>query len=248
MQVLIVGEAWFKNVTDYKGCDFTTSGYYEESVRWIKEALESENIEVAYLPTLKAQWEFPDSAEELKEYDALILSDIGSNTLLLHPDTLNRSIKRKNRLQAIKDYVVRGGGFGMIGGWMSFQGQHGKANYKDTVIEEILPVELMAYDDRREVPEGARVEIVQKQHPIFKKVGDSWPDFLGYNRLAAKNEGSVLAQIGTDTFMAAWDYERGRTLAFASDCAPHWATPEFLDWSYFSRFWANVVSWLAKTI
>ena len=39
------------------------------------------------MPAHEAQRDFPQTPEGLAAYDAVILSDIGSNTLLLHPDT-----------------------------------------------------------------------------------------------------------------------------------------------------------------
>ena len=38
-----------------------------------------------------------------------MLSDVGANTLLLHPDTFVRSVALPNRLHAIRDYVAAGG-------------------------------------------------------------------------------------------------------------------------------------------
>ena len=76
-------------------------------------------------------------------------------------------------------------------------------------------------------------------------IDEEWPPFLGYNRLREKQKSSVIARCNDHVFMAAWNYEKGRSFAFASDCAPHWATPEFLSWKYYGKFWANVVRWLA---
>ncbi|GIR32328.1 MAG: hypothetical protein CM15mP45_16240 [Deltaproteobacteria bacterium] len=53
-----------------------------------------------------------------------------------------------NRLQLVKEYVKEGGSFMMIGGYLSFQGINGFARFKNTAIEEILPAEILAYDDR----------------------------------------------------------------------------------------------------
>jgi uncharacterized membrane protein len=178
----------------------------------------------------------------------VILSDIGSNTLLIHPETFSKSKITGNRLQAIKEYVASGKGFAMIGGYMSFQGIDAKARYKNTAIEEILPVEMMPYDDRIEVPQGVGVEILQPKHPIFSGVAEKWPLFLGYNQLKAKDEKSVLARCGDDVFMAAWEYQKGRTFAFASDCSPHWGPPEFVNWQSYGTFWVNVVKWLTREI
>jgi uncharacterized membrane protein len=38
----------------------------------------------------------------------------------------------------------------------------------------------------------------------------------------------------------------GRTLAFASDCAPHWGSPEFVAWEGYGPFWRRAVHWLAR--
>ena len=70
---------------------------------------------VDYLPNHVAASAFPATAAELSRYAAVILSDIGANTLLLHPDTFERSEPRPDRLVAIEEYVVDGGGLVMVG-------------------------------------------------------------------------------------------------------------------------------------
>ena len=72
--------------------------------------------EVVYQPSHVAARDFPQTVEALAEFDCVMLSDIGANTLLLHPDTFVRSQALPNRLHAIRDYVANGGGFVMIGG------------------------------------------------------------------------------------------------------------------------------------
>ena len=62
----------------------------------------------------------------------------------------------------------------MVGGYMSFQGINGVARYKSTVIEEILPVEILPYDDRIEIPEGFNVNIDSQTHKLqidYKELG-----------------------------------------------------------------------------
>ena len=54
----------------------------------------------------------------------------------------------------IEQYVKDGGGFFVWGGYLSFTGLSGKGFYKNTPIENLLPVNLMETDDRVEVPEG----------------------------------------------------------------------------------------------
>jgi uncharacterized membrane protein len=248
MKVLIAGESWIQQATDIKGYDFCVACTYTEVVKWLRSALESAGIAVDYMPDHLALRDFPFEKSELMKYDVIIISDLGSNTLLLHPDTTSKSMIKGNRLLAIKEYVKDGGGFAMIGGYYSFQGVDGKARYRDTEIGEILPVEMLPYDDRVEMPQGARVEIIRKDHPVLSGIEGEWPLFLGYNKLMVRNEQAVLAKCGKDIFMAAQDYEKGRTLAFASDCAPHWGTPEFLEWKYYNKLWVNIAKWLAREI
>lgn len=83
-----------------------------------------------YIPNHHAPSKVPTDLAKLKEYSAVILSDIGANTLLLHPDTFERSIATPNRLKLFREYVEQGGAFVMIGGYMSFTGIDGKAKYK----------------------------------------------------------------------------------------------------------------------
>ncbi len=42
----------------------------------------------------------------------------------------------------------------MIGGYLSFMGIEAKANYKNTVLADVLPVTMLDGDDRVEKPEG----------------------------------------------------------------------------------------------
>ena len=94
--------------------------------------------EVVYQPSHVAARDFPATADELGSFDCVILSDIGANTLLLHPDTFVRSKVLPNRLHAIRDYVAAGGGLVMVGGYMTFQGIEGKARYAGSAVEEAL--------------------------------------------------------------------------------------------------------------
>ena len=97
---------------------------------------------------------FPGSAGELAAYGAVILSDIGANSLLLAPQTFERSQPAPDRLAAVEQYTGRGGGLLMIGGYLSFAGIEGKARYHGTPVELALPVLISATDDRVERPQG----------------------------------------------------------------------------------------------
>ena len=82
-----------------------------------------------------------------------------------------------------------------------------------------------------------------------KGIEGSWPWFLGYNKIKAKKEADEIAVIdGEDTFMAAMEYGKGRTFAFASDCAMHWGSKEFLAWDGYQKLIPNIFRWLAKEL
>src|SRR5690625_821457 len=246
MKVLMVGESWIKHIIHIKGFDTFTNSEYGDGVSWLRKALNGSGIEMEHLPGHLAGDSFPVNLKDLQEYDVVFLSDIGSNTLLLSEDTFTHGKIRPNRLDLIKQYVEQGGGFSMIGGYMSFQGIDCKGRYKNTPIEEILPVELYEFDDRAEHPEGVYIEITKKEHPILKDITGDWPHFLGYNKLKSKPNSTVIAQHNGNPFIAVGEYGNGRTMAFASDCAPHWGSKEFVEWEHYSTFWVNSVKWLAN--
>lgn len=245
-QVLIAGESWVSHTIHVKGFDSFTTSEYAEGASWLIAALEAGGAAVDFLPNHDAARKFPVSMEELRNYDVVILSDIGSNTLLLHPDTFSRSIPMADRCALLAEYVRQGGGLIMVGGYMSFSGIDGKARYRQTALREVLPVTMVEGDDRVECPQGVAPEIIEPQHPVFAGIGDSWPRFLGYNRLLPREDGQVLARIGEDVFLAVGTYGQGHSAAFASDCGPHWGPPEFVGWEHYARFWQNLVKWLAN--
>lgn len=244
-KVLIAGESWVSYTTHIKGFDTFYTSTYEEGVKWLKEALEKGGYEVTFLPNHLAPEKFPFTLEEIQQYDAVILSDIGSNTLLLPHATFTKSEKRPNRCELIKEYVAQGGGFCMIGGYMSFTGIDAKTRYGETAIADILPVKMIDKDDRVELPEGVIPETM-KEHEVLAGIPTEWPFFLGYNKTIEIPEGTVLAKINNDPFIAIREYGKGKTAAFTSDCAPHWGPPEFVNWEYYNTLWANLLNWLTK--
>ena len=152
--ILLAGESWVTTATHIKGFDQFPTVTFHLGAEPLVEALKGSDFDLRYMPGHEAQRDFPQTPEGLAAYDAVILSDIGANTLLLHPDTWIASKRTPNRLRSLKTYVERGGGLLMVGGYYSFQGINGGARYHGTPVEEVLPVEILPYDDRIEVPEG----------------------------------------------------------------------------------------------
>lgn len=244
--VLIAGESWITHSVHIKGVDHFTTDAYEEGVQWLRQALERAGYRVEFMPNHLVPTQFPVEVAGLRAYAAVIFSDVGSNSLLLNPESFVRARTTANRLELLADYVAAGGAFAMVGGYLSFAGIEGKARYAGTAIERILPVRIATSDDRVELPQGRQPQVVQPEHPVVQGLPTTWPAFLGYNRLVPKDGSDVLVRCGDDPFLVTGAWGRGRTLAFASDCGPHWAPPAFLDWAYHDRFWAQAVHWLCS--
>jgi len=248
IRVLISGESWIVVTTHIKGFDHMTTSTYEEAVGWFQKGLEESDILVEFLPNHVAPVKFPTSMETIKSYDVIILSDIGSNTLLLHPDTFLHSKPTPNRLDLLEAYVEEGGGLLMIGGYMSFTGLSGKANYKGTGVEKTLPVTLLTMDDRVEIPQGFSPIVCETEHPILQGILGAWPILLGYNRVSIKPNAKLLLRYNDDPIAAVWEYGQGRSGVFTSDCAPHWGSPEFISWPGYKIFFSQMVRWLAQDL
>ncbi len=233
------------STTHTKGFDsFTTSGY-GTGHQWLQKALEEGGHQVHHLPNHLACEGFPFTLEELFAYDCVILSDIGANTLLLAPDTFQKSEKRPNRCDVIRDYVKQGGALIMVGGYMTFAGIEGKGKWYDTSVMEVLPVTLSPQDDRQEHSEGIVPEVVDA-HPALQGLPEPWPCVLGYNKTVAKPEAEVPVKVLGDPLIAFGRYGKGKSAVFTSDCAPHWAPPEFVAWEGYAPLWCGMVSYLVK--
>ena len=246
-RILIAGESWTVHSIHQKGFDSFTTTEYAEGVRWLKAALESGGWTVDYMPSHVAARDFPMTAGDLTAYDCVMLSDIGANTLLLHPETFTKSRVLPNRLHAIRDYVLNGGGFVMVGGYLTFQGIDAKAQYAGSAVEEVMPVILSRFDDRAENPQGIVAQVVA-DHPILAGVSGDWPALLGYNRAALRAGADLIVSVDGDPLVAAQTFGKGRGVVFSSDCGPHWAPPPFVDWAGYAPLWNGICDWAAGKV
>ena len=244
VKVLFAGESWMTHSVHVKGFDsFDVSSYNEGGTAMIA-ALRAGGVEVTYQPSHLAMNDFPLTRDALARFDVVILRDIGANTLLLPDRVFVRSEPSPNRLHLIRDFVRDGGGLLMVGGYLTFQGIQAKGNYHRSAVEDVLPVELSASDDRVEAPQGVTPTIREAGHSVLVGLSD-WPHFLGYNRAVARPDATVLAHVDGDPFVAVRDVGRGRSAVFASDCGPHWGPPAFVDWAGYGPLWVNLATWLA---
>ncbi|MEG6510278.1 glutamine amidotransferase [Methyloligella sp. 2.7D] len=246
-RVLVVGESWIKQTTHIKGFDHFVTVEYEEGAGVFLKSLTDANFEVTYIRAHEVSQRFPTTLEGLQLYDAIVLSDIGSNSFLLADETFLRSEVSINRLSLLADYVRGGGGLVKIGGYMSFTGIDGRARFGATPLADVLPVEMLPYDDRVELPEGLKPTVLEAGHAAIGETPSDWPILLGYNRTLPKKGATVIAQIGADPLVVVDEVGRGRVLTFASDVAPHWAPPEFMAWPHYAELWTSMVGWAAKS-
>ncbi len=246
VHVLLAGESWVSSSTHFKGFDQFTSVTFETGSQYLVQALDDDGIEVTYLPGHEVPQRFPSDRAALSRFDVVIISDIGANSILLHPDTFLHGRPTANRLRALADWVTEdGGGLVMAGGYLSFQGIEGKAAYRGTPVEEVLPVTMEPWDDRVETPEGAHATVTDVDHPVLRGVPASWPALLGYNRVHARADAAVLSTVGDDPLLVVGTAGRGRSVAWASDIAPHWCPVSFVEWPGYARLMTQMVRWAA---
>ncbi len=246
LNILFVGESYFATLTEIKGKDMFDETNYHEPALIMKEMLEALGHKFTHIPCHLVPRDYPRDLATLSLYDVVIYSDVGSNSFLLLPEMVNTGKRMVNTLALTKQYVENGGGFCMIGGYMTFQGMNAKGKWKDTHIEDILPVNMLPHDDRCEVPEGADLCCEPSSHPIFEGIPAQLPYILGYNKLIAKSDAKVLMEFNGDPIIAVVEYGMGRTMAYATDCTPHWAPAAMHEWESYPKLWDNIVRWLGN--
>ncbi|MHB1468877.1 MAG: glutamine amidotransferase [Solirubrobacteraceae bacterium] len=246
VKVLVVGESWIKHTVHMKGFDQFHTTEYEEGGWAFLDGLAESGFDVTYVRAHEISMRFPDEPATLAEFDVVVLSDIGANSFLLTDEVFLRSERSVNRLAMLRDYVKSGGGLVMVGGYMSFSGIDGRARFGMSPLASVLPVHMLDHDDRVEVPEGVKPTVEQAEHPVLGGAPADWPQLLGYNRLVAKAGSTVIVSVEQDPLLVIGETGQGRAVAFASDFAPHWAPPDFVQWPHYSRLWAAIVAWAAR--
>ena len=86
IRALLAGESWVSNSTHFKGWDFFSSTV-ANGHRLSAGDERGRCVAFTHMPGHLAAGEFPLDMTGLNRYDVVILSDLGANTPLLHPDT-----------------------------------------------------------------------------------------------------------------------------------------------------------------
>lgn len=246
IKVLLAGETWISQSTHFKGFDSFSSVTYHSGADAYIAALAAFGISVTHMPAHDVPQDFPKTVTECEQYDVIVLSDIGANSLQLPPETWLHGQASPSRLDALNEWVHAGGGLMMAGGYLSFQGFQARANFARSPLAKSLPVTMSDFDDRVECSAGEKARAVGTTHNLSALVTSETPNLLGYNRVFAKDEAEVVATVGEDVLIATGNYGLGRTLVWTSDIGPHWCPQEFLDWSGFAPLMAGMITYLAK--
>ena len=77
-KILYVGDTQVNVQTSIKGIDSWTFTYYSDSARYLRNALNAaDDIECTHIPSMNCIADMPSTVEEMKQYDAIIVSDGG---------------------------------------------------------------------------------------------------------------------------------------------------------------------------
>lgn len=242
--VLVIGESWFVHSIHQKGFDSFTSSEYEEGGTAFLEALRSRGHDVTYVPSHTIPERVPTDVAAMAAYDVVVISDVGANSFQLPPETFGSSIPSPDRSEVVRAHVERGGAVLMVGGYLTFSGIDARARWGRTPLAAALPVHVLDRDDRVETPAGVAPRVVG-EHDVVAGLDATWPALLGLNEVVPKDDAVVLATCGEHPLLVVGTYGAGRSAAFTSDIAPHWAPPEFLAWDGYAELFDRLVTWLA---
>ena len=244
-KVVVVGESWFVHMIHQKGFDAFHSSEYSEGGGDFLAALENAGHEVTYIPSHEIHTRFPTDLAALKEIaDVVVISDVGANSFQLAPETFSRSIPTVDKTELVRQFTAEGGGLVMIGGYLTFTGIDARGRWGNTPLAYALPVRLLDRDDRVELPSGAKPTVVS-EHPATDGLDPVWPNLLGLNEVTQKPGSDLLAECSGYPLLVAGTYQHGRSAAFTSDIAPHWAPPEFVAWAGYRQLFDQLMTWVA---
>jgi uncharacterized membrane protein len=193
---------------------------------------------------------------QLKTFDAVLFLNFAWSPY--------RSLMIESFLPGIRDYVLAGGAFAMVGGEQSF----GQGRYGETAIAEILPVQPLDGVPALEEEFRPRLTAEGRRHPIMRlAAGDgpndaAWtalPPLPGVNAVRALPPGAgaavlleapgVLVDGRPAPVVAAREVGRGRTLALTTDSSWYWgfvAAEAGRGGRAHQRFWLNALRWLVR--
>ncbi len=200
--------------------------------------------------------------------DELFSEHLGSFDLVFFQNFEFAPYQMAGYLPRIRDYVMRGGGFAMIGGDLSFA----SAGYGETPIAEILPVAMPSGDvpQQRTLVMGRFAPVVvpgRSRHPLIELLPDPAASAALWSRVEPLEGANVLTGLRGDgqallthprrrdshgeamPVLAVGSAGIGRTLAFGTDTSYRWGISTggaSGDASMYERFWDRAIRWLTR--
>ena len=114
-KILLVGEPWISKASHSKRWYSSQNATYHVGAdHFLVLYGNNKKINIEHMPSHQASEKFPSELNLLNEYSSIIFSDIGSNTILLHPNVWIKGETFPNRLDLVKKYVENGGSFLII--------------------------------------------------------------------------------------------------------------------------------------
>ena len=156
-----------------------------------------------------------------------------------------------NRLKLIRDWVERGGGLMMIGGYFSFQGIDGKARWRKTAGRGGAAGHLPARGTTgSRCPKARWPRCCSPTIRSWRGWTGPGPSLLGVNEVEVRAgrrrfSRGIPDDQGGHPLLVLGGYGKGRTAAWTSDIGPHWLSPAFCAWEGYGRLWKNLLGWLA---
>jgi uncharacterized membrane protein len=235
--------------------------------RWLRDALQEDtdircipmvvNSQYTSRPSLQRVDDrfrgFPETREELFEFDVVICSDISRGAFT--PEQIAWTVELVDK---------RGGGFVMVGGHTSF----GSGGWDRTPWEQLIPFDMTGRRDYLNQSFQVSVPTEAESHPIWKLLDDplrnraalaAMPRFGGTNLISRVkpaatllgNTRSPLSRVGIMPVFACETFGRGRTFAMSTDSTAGWGRLFESQWGegdnrYYCKFWRNVIRWLSE--
>ncbi|MEQ9498250.1 MAG: glutamine amidotransferase [Deltaproteobacteria bacterium] len=189
----------------------------------------------------------------------LFTTELNSFDVVIYQNFSYRPYRMRHYLRNIRDYVLQGGSFLMIGGDFAFE----DGFYAGTPIEDILPVRLggtLPWDNAEFSP---RLTRQGRRHPITRIGEPGEPPEAAYRRLPPlagfnaslglmPSSQSLLVHPGlpgNPPLVAIREVGQGRTMAVTTDSMWFWRFLAVADGSAgreFDRFWSNSLRWLIR--
>ncbi|MFC2060941.1 glutamine amidotransferase [Elusimicrobiota bacterium] len=177
--------------------------------------------------------------------------------LLIYDNFAYKKFFPRSYLTHIKNFVMKGGAFIMMGGEDSFA----RGGYINTPIEDILPVYMNKNDSEWIVEKISPEPVRSVKHPVINLADDMetsleiWkdmPHLEGYDTgLQAKPDATVLLKTGDGIpVLSVSNVGKGRVMAFNANTTWRWCmglagkgkTPY-----YYNRFWYKVIRYMIQS-